>query len=124
MIQNNIEDDFNLGSLSPTDYVNKSFKVTGEITLLWASETYKTLGVAGTAKALRFDLINTDVFVTGAATTHPELKIDLASAVFGEVTREIKINDMVLQTVPFTAYYSASDSKMLVITAVNSIASY
>lgn len=123
-IKNNIEDDFNLGSLAPTDFVNKSFKVTGTFDLLWVDETYKTLATAGTKTALRFDLINTDAFITGCASTYPELKIDLANCVLGQPSRAIKLNDMVIQTIPFTAYYSTTDSLMLKITAVNGVASY
>ncbi len=117
LIQNNIEDDHNLGSLAPTDFVNKQFKITGEFELCWVDETYKTIAIAGTSKALRFDLINTDVTIGTSA--NPELRIDLANAIFGQPTRAIKLNDMVIQTIPFTAYYSTGDSKMVTILATN-----
>jgi hypothetical protein len=77
---------------------------------------------AGTYKALRFDMRNTDVTIGSAA--KPQIQIDLARVLLKEVTRPIKINDVIRQTVSFKAYYSVSDTKMIQVVATNTTASY
>jgi hypothetical protein len=121
-ITKNLEDDDVLGSLSPNDFLNKQFAIEGEVELLWNDETFKTLALAATPQAVRLDLVNTGVTIGSAS--NPELKIDLASVIFTEITRPFKVNDLVSQTLKFKAHYSASDAKMVSILATNTQASY
>lgn len=116
-IENNIEDDFNLGSLAPSDFVNKAFSISGSFDILYSAETYTTPALAGTTAALRFDLVNTDVTIGTSA--NPRTRIDLAKVLYGTPSRAIKLGDMVMQTVPFKAYYSAGDSLMVSILCTN-----
>ncbi len=118
----NVEDDEILGSVSPNDFLNKEFMVEGELEALWNDETFKTLALAATPQAFRLDMKNTDVTIGTAA--NPEIRIDLAKVVFKEITRPIKIKDLVKQTLSFRGHYSASDAKMLTILATNLQASY
>lgn len=120
---NNIEDDYVLGSLAPADFLNKQFMIEGTLEAMWQNESdFKTFVLAGTSKAMRIDIVNSDVTIGTSA--NPEIKIDLAKVVFEAVTRPIKVNDMVKQTLNFKAHYSQSDTKMVQIVATNLITSY
>lgn len=117
-IENNVEDDHNLGNIAPTDFVNKQFKITGTVEALWKNESdFKTNSLAGTSQALRFDLKNTDKTIGTSA--NPEIKIDLANVIFEPIGRTIKLNDMVLQQVNFNAFYSTGDTQMVSIVCTN-----
>ena len=118
-----IEDDMVLGSVAPNDFLSKGFSVSGSLEARWESEaTFKTAALAGTAKALRIDLQNTDVTIgTGE---NPGLTIDLAKVVFSAPGRTYSLGDVVAQTLEFKAHYSVSDSKLLTILATNLQASY
>lgn len=120
---NNIEEDFVLGALAPADFLNKQFSIEGTLEAMWQNESdFKTFVLAGTAKAMRIDIINTDVTIGTSA--RPEIKIDLAKVVFEPLTRPVKVNDMVKQTLNFKAHYSLTDTKMVQIVATNLVTSY
>ncbi len=121
-ISKNVEDDDVLGSVTPNDFLNKEFMIEGELEALWNDETFKTLALAATPQAIRLDLKNTDITIGTAA--NPQIRIDLAKVIFKEITRPIKINDLVKQTLSFRAHYSTSDTKMITILATNLQTSY
>ena len=123
-INQNVEDDTVLGNISPVDFLNKEFEISGEVEALWQNESdFKTNSLTGTAKAIRLDLINTGA-VIGTGSTNPSLRIDLHKVVFQPVTRAIKLGDLVTQKVAFRAHYSTTDSKTVTITAVNATTAY
>lgn len=121
-IENNVEDDQNIGSLSPTDILNKQFAVSGTIELLYSDTTFTDLLTGDTAQAMRITLENTDVTI-GAASS-PKLEIDLAKVKFSEVTKPYPNDDLVIQTLSFKGHYSLSDSKLIVVTLINTTTSY
>lgn len=122
-IDQNIEDDDVLGSATPSDFLNKQFSIEGTFEALWQNESdYKTAALATTAKAMRLDLVNSDVTIGSAA--HPQIRIDLAKVIFKEITRPVKVNDLVRQTLSFKAHYSISDTLMISVLATNAVASY
>lgn len=122
-IRQNIEPDDVLGNIAPQDFLNKQFEIEGEIEAVWQNESdFKTAAVAGTVKALRFDMINTGAVI--GVSTNPSIRIDLHSVHFQPITREIKVNDMVMQRISFRAHYNETDAKMVTITAVNDVSSY
>lgn len=122
-INNNVEDDDVLGSIAPADFLNKQFTIEGSVEAIFQNESdFKTAALAGTAKALRMDLINTDVTIGNAA--NPEIRIDLAKVIFTEISVSRGLNDIVKQTLSFKAHYSASDSKAITCLATNAVASY
>jgi hypothetical protein len=122
-IEHNLEDDDVLGSTAPADFLNKQFSIEGTLEATWNNETdYKTAALATTAKAMRIDLVNSDVTIGSAA--NPRIRIDLAKVIFKEITRSIKINDIVRQTLAFKAHYSITDSLMISALATNAVASY
>ncbi|MDQ3158808.1 MAG: phage tail tube protein [bacterium] len=121
-IEKNVEADDVLGSLAPADFLNKQFIITGELEAIWQNESdFKTAALAGTAQAMRLDLLHT---VTIGTAAKPQLRIDLNSVVFGEFKTPIKIDDVMVQTLSFKAHYSTTDSKMVTATLTNAVASY
>lgn len=122
-IKQDIVHDDVLGSDEPSDFVNTEFSVEGELEATWQNESdFKTAFLAGTQKALRIDIKNTDVTI--GATARPELVIDLAKVHFQALSREVKLGDMVMQKLKFKAYYSTTDTKMISATLTNITASY
>jgi hypothetical protein len=119
-INQNIEDDFVLGSLTPADFLNKQMEITGDVELLWNAETYKTLALAGTSQAMRIDLLNADVTIGAAA--HPEIQINLAKVLFEEIAVSGGPNEFVKQTLKFKAFYSTTDSLMINAVCTNNVA--
>lgn len=109
--EKNVEDDDVLGQQAPRDFLNKEFSIEGEIEAIWQNESdFKDASLANTAKAMRLDLVNTDVTIGVAA--NPQFRLDLARVHFTEFSRPIKIKDVVYQTVSFKAAYSVSDALM------------
>lgn len=121
--EKNLEPDFVLGSVAPADFLNKQVAISGELEAIWTDEaTLKTPTLAGTKKALRMDMINTDVTIGSAA--NPQLRIDLHKVVFADHSTPVKLHDIMLESVGFTAHYDVSDSKMITATLTNAVASY
>lgn len=119
----NLEDDDVLGAISPQDFNNKDFSVEGTLEALWENESaFKTASLLEATRALRFDLTNTDVLI--GASSRPQVQFDFHAVNFRPVTRAIKLNDMVMQTIAFKAHYSLTDSKMVVATTRSAQVSY
>lgn len=122
-INQNIEDDDVLGNIAPADFLSKSFVIEGDMEAMFQNESdFKTQFLANTAKAMRIDLKNTDVTIGSAA--NPQVKIDLYKVIFKELSKPVKIGDLMMQHLSFNAHYSVSDSKMVQIVCVNTVASY
>lgn len=122
-INKNLEDDDVLGSITPNDFLNKQFVIEGKLEATWQNESdFKTNTLAGTQKAVRIQLTNTDVTLGNASS--PSITIDLAKVTFTEITRPIQINDVVKQSVSFKAHYSKADSQMISALITNLVASY
>ena len=68
------------------------------------------------------DMKNTDVTIGTAA--NPQLQIDLARCTFTALTRAIKLGDLVIQTLKFTAHYSTTDTGLAFAKLVNAVATY
>lgn len=122
-IKTNLEDDFVLGSVDPADFLNKQLSIEGQLEAFWMNEAdYKTAFLANTAKALRIDILNTDVTIGTAA--NPLIRIDLAKVYFQELSRAFKVNDIISQSLKFKAVYSSGDSKAITCLITNAQASY
>lgn len=111
-IDENLEDDDVLGQVAPRDFLNKEFMIEGTIEAIWQNETdFKASALANTPKAMRLDLVNSDVTM-GVASTNPQVRLDLAKVYFTEFSRPIQIKEIVYQTIKFKAAYSPSDAYM------------
>lgn len=116
----NIEDQEVLGSVSPADFLNREFKVEGQLEAIYQNLTdFKNTALAtpNVGQAMLIDLKNTDVTIGSA--TNPELKITLNQVYFSEYSRPIKIKDLVYQTVKFRGTYKLADSAMITVLLTN-----
>jgi len=120
-IEKSVENYDVLGSTTPNDINNKSFKITGNFVIAHEASTYEASYLAGTSQALRFDAVSSATIATSA---HPELKIDLAKVVFSDYARDNSIDNIVFETVSFTGYYSIADAKAITATLTNLVAAY
>jgi len=120
--EKNVETDDVVGSNEPNDILNKEFRVSGTVELLYTDTAFKALAVAGTQQAMRLTLLNTAVTI--GASSNPKIEIDLAKAKFEEWSRDSGANDLIRQTLTFEAYYSVTDAKMITGKLINTQASY
>jgi len=121
-IAKNVEDDRKLGSLDPVDILNKQLAIEGTMEMVFDANTFKTLMLADTAKALRIQIANTDVTI--GSSLNPKITIDLAKVKFSEFVKNYSNNDIVVATVQFKAFYSTTESEMITVELVNEQASY
>jgi hypothetical protein len=93
---NNLMDFQAFGSTDVTEFHNQTFKVTGDITLLYDAVTYRDYAIASTKQAMRLTIANTDVTIGSA--TNPTLQFDLPSLAFTEFSRDSNNKNIVKQT--------------------------
>jgi len=98
--------DRKLGTIEPEDILNSSFSITGTIVLNYENRTFKNYALNGDVKAVRIDLTNTDRTI-GAA-TNPRFRMDLGKVIFEEWDADKSLDDIVSQTLNFTAYANNS----------------
>lgn len=108
-VEKNLEDYQAWGSDDIASIHNKSFRVYGEITALFNSETLKDLVQDSTKRAMRVKIVNTDSTIGTAG--NPELIIDLAQCSFENWARQGGNDDLVRQTLGFEMEFSVTDSE-------------
>jgi len=118
----NLEDDYCMWSLTPIDFINKQFSIEGSFTANFTDNTFRTIQLDWTKKAVRFSLI--DTANTIGLTSKPEVTIDLALASFTEFSRSQGNDEVVTQTLTFKGIYSQVDDETVIINVVNTTADY
>jgi hypothetical protein len=121
-VDETIEDQEVLGNVAPADFLNKEFKVEGQLECIYQNLTdFKTVSLAtpNVGQAMLIDLKNTDVTI--GSTTNPELKITLNQVYFSEYSRPIKVKDLVYQTLKFRGTYKLADSAMITVVLTNTV---
>ena len=121
-INKNVEDWQNLGSVEPTDIVNKSLAVSGDLELIFDDTTVRGYVLDGDKKACLITINNSDVLIGTAS--RPKLEITLAPMSFRDWGRGTGQNDVVTQTVAFDGNFGLTDSKTLSIQLINAQSSY
>ena len=121
-INKNVEDWQNLGSTDPADIVNKALFCSGDFELLFDDVTYRDYVLAGTKKAARLTLENTDVAIGTA--THPKMQITFAPLTLKDWGRGVGQDDIASQTIAFDGNFGFTSSKTLDIVLVNTQTSY
>lgn len=118
----NAELDEVLGSTDVDDVVNRSFAITGSVTLIHTDNTYDDLALAGTKKAIRMHLKNTSVTI--GSDQNPGLIIDLHKCVISNRQKSTGLNDIMEESFDFTAHYDLSDGAMVTAVLTNETTSY
>lgn len=121
-ITKNLEDDFCLGSISPVDFLNKQTSVEGSFSLQFTDEAFKEYALDWVQRAVRFELVNTDVTIW--ASSNPSIKIDLPLAGLTEWSLAQGNDEIVTQTLNFKANYSQVDSSMINASVTNTTEAY
>lgn len=117
-----LEEDTVLGNVEPVDFLSKKISIEGEVEAVWQNESdFKTAFMAGTVQAMRIDLKSDVVIGTSA---NPQITIDLSKVIFNDLTRPIKVGDVMRQTLQFKAMYDTTTSKMVSIKASSLVVSY
>ena len=121
-IDSNLEDDDVLGSVTPVDFLNKEFKVTGTVEAIYQNLTdFKNafLATPNVPQAMLVSLVNTDVTIGSAS--NPSLVISLDQCYFTELAIKKTPKDVVYQTLKFTATYSLANSEMIKAVLTNTV---
>lgn len=121
-INKNVEDWQNLGSIEPTDIVNKAFTVNGDMELIFDDTTVRGYVLDGSKKACLITIENSDVLIGTAS--RPKLEITLAPMSFRDWGRGAGQDDIVTQTVAFDGNFRLSDTKMISIQLINAQSAY
>ena len=121
-VNKNVEDWQNLGSDEPTDIVNKSLAVSGDLELIFDDTTVRGYVLDGDKKACLITINNSDVLIGTAS--RPKLEITLAPMSFRDWGRGTGQNDVVTQTVAFDGNFGLTDSKTLSIQLINAQSAY
>lgn len=122
-INKNVEAWGELGSLDPSDVVNKELAVEGEMTLVFDDSTERAYVTGDTKMAMALAVADTDNHI-GTSTTHPNLSFELAPMSFEEFSRSGGPGDVELQTLRFAGNFGISDSKTISAILINGASAY
>jgi len=117
-IEQNVTHEFALGSVEPINRFNGAMNISGSMELLYRNNDFRDDMLGDTKQAMRIKAKNDDVTIGNS--TNPEIQFDLHKIKFGERTRSRGLDDMVTETVNFTAHYDLGDAKEMEITRVYS----
>ncbi len=113
-IDESIEEQNVLGSVAPADFLNKEFKVEGQLEAIYQNLTdFHNVFVANpnVGQAMLVDLKNTDVTIGTAS--NPEFAVTLNQVYFYDSAVKVTPKDLCYQTVKFRATYRLSDTAMI-----------
>lgn len=112
-----------LGSLDPSDFFNKEFKVTGTIEAIFRNESdFKTQFLSTDSQTFQIILKNTSI--TLGTSTNPALTITLDQVYITKLPLKRSVKDLVYQTVTFEATYSIANSEMIKAVLTNTTSSF
>ena len=110
-IEKNLRRVQNTGTVQPQDIINQGFRVTGTIELDYEDRTYRDLMVNDQFKAVRIQLINTEVLI-GAA-TRPSFTFDLSRVDFDEWEADRPNDELSSQSINFTGLYDITNGNII-----------
>lgn len=115
-------DDYCVGSLTPVDFINQNFSISGSFSATFENTTYRGYHLDGTQQAIRFDLEDTDTTI--GASSNPRLTINLALCTLSEFARTQGNDEVVTQTITFKGHRSQADGEAINMELVNTVADY
>ncbi len=112
-----------VGTVQPSDINNKTIEITGELEISFDDMTYRDYMMNGDYKALRMDLVNDSVTI--GATSNPSFRLDLSKVDFEGWDVDYSLDDIVKQTITFTALYDVTNGNVINDTyVINEVTSY
>jgi len=123
--EKNAEAQATLSTVQPEDIVNKRFNISGEIVLNYEDRTWLNYVKNASDKAVRIDIVHEDT-ITGCASTKYQFRLDLSKVAFESWDSDFAMDDVVTQTLSFTAFYDAGGNNNVVNSCylVNGVTSY
>ena len=123
--EKNAEINATLSTVQPEDIVNKRFNITGEIVLNYQTRTWLNYVKNATNRAVRITMVHDDN-ITGSASTKYSWTIDLSKVMFEAWEPDFSLDEVVTQTLSFTALYDAGvlDNVINSCTLINGVVSY
>lgn len=103
-----------LGSVTLNKNINTVLRITGELDLLYDATTYRDYVTDGAERAMQITFAGDSI---GSAETS-ELQINLAKCAFQEFDMNDSDEDLVIQTLGFTAQFDLDEGTPQMITAV------
>lgn len=124
-IVNNGRVNQNVSELVPGDVLAILHEITGSLRIDYQDETFHDLYAAGTYRALQIEMKRTDIDIdTGGGTQNPTVSILLPKVSFTAREQDRPIDDIVSETLDFTAHYDEAETKAIQVTVVNTTANY
>lgn len=118
----NVEEEYNLGNITPTDFLTGSIGISGSIESVFQNESdYKTDTFAGSSRALRITAVNPDVTI--GLSSNPSFMLELPKITYEEISRKMSNDEIVTQTCKFKGHYSTEEAKAIVAELINTVSS-
>jgi len=121
-IEKNVEANWNLGAIGPSEFFNKQMSATLDVELIHVNDTYRDLWKAGTTNAFEITILNADVTIGTAE--NPTLVITCYQGQIVDWTKNQGNDDIVTESLSIRLDYSASDSKSIQALLTNLTVSY
>lgn len=124
-IVNNGRVNQNVSELNPGDVLAVLHEITGSLRIDYQDETFHDLYADGSYRALQISMVRTDIDIdSGGGTQNPTVTILLPKVSFESRDTDRPIDDIVSDTLEFTAHYDETETKAIQVTVVNNIANY
>jgi len=121
-IKNNGRAQQNIGTITPTDLIANLLEITGNMVVDYKGDTYHDYFKDGTYRAMQITLTRSDIDLEGGY--NPSIIIQLAKVSFEGSNPDRPIDDIVRDSLNFTAHYSSDDSEAINIVLQNTVADY
>jgi hypothetical protein len=112
----------NISELNPSDVIADIFTIEGELQMDLTDTSFHDIFTAGSYKSLQLKMTRSDITIGTAS--NPSATITLPKVSFESYAENRKIDDIVEQTIKFTAHYSASDAMAIQAVLTNEKANY
>lgn len=121
-IEKNIDPAFEFCSIDPTDFFNQQIGGAGSIELYYDDETYKTLALDNSAKAMRIRIKDSNKTIGVAS--NPGVDFDYAKVYLNEFAKTGDNNEMVKQALAFQSVYNQTEAAHMTAKLTNEVVSY
>ncbi len=122
MIEKELEKDDVLGSVNPDDILNKTMRVTVNITKNYENVNFKDYFTSGSPQAMRINI--EDSSVTIGADSHPRIRFDLNKIIITDWSMDTGLDGITTETFTAKANFKIADSQMIEASLINTVASY
>lgn len=110
-----------LSSVNPVDFLAKLLNARGSFTHEKEDDTFKTMADTNTSQAVQFSIVNTERSI--GVGSNPELTITFPNVTLK--TQETRpLDDVITETVEFTAHYDDAEAAGITVSLVNEKADY